>query len=45
MGQTNPLRLVLDRLAVHDSRLELLGDTPVDGITLDTISDHQRPEV
>jgi hypothetical protein len=38
MGQTNPLRLVLDRLAVHDSRLELLRNTPVDGITLDTVS-------
>jgi hypothetical protein len=30
------LRLVLDRLAVDDGRLELLGDTPVDGVTLHT---------
>ncbi|KAH8716084.1 hypothetical protein HC256_004865 [Beauveria bassiana] len=38
MGQTNFLRLVLDRFAVDNGRLEDLGDTSVNGITL-----HESP--
>lgn len=38
MGETNSLRLVLDRLAVDDSRLELLDDGPMDGVTLHGVS-------
>lgn len=34
MSKANPLRLVLDRLSVHDSRLELANDRPMDGIAL-----------
>lgn len=32
--EADPLRLVLDRLAVDDGRLELLDDAPVDSVTL-----------
>jgi hypothetical protein len=38
MRETDPLRLMLDRLAVDDGRLELLGDTPMDGIALREVS-------
>lgn len=38
VSETDPLRLVLDRLAVDDGRLELLGDTSMDGIALKEVS-------
>ncbi len=34
VGEADSLRLVLDGLAVDHGRLELLRDTPMDGITL-----------
>jgi hypothetical protein len=34
VGKPDSLRLVLDGLAVDDGRLELLRDTPMDGIAL-----------
>ena len=37
VGQTDPLRLVLDRLAVHNGVLELLNDGLVDGIALSSL--------
>jgi hypothetical protein len=36
--ETDSLRLVLDRLAVHDGRLELLSDAPMNGIALGQVS-------
>lgn len=38
MGQAYALRLVLDRLAVHNGVLELLNNRLVDRITLDRVS-------
>lgn len=38
MRKTDALRLVLDRLAVDDGRLELLGDASMDGIALEQVS-------
>lgn len=35
MTESNSLRLVLDRFAVDNGRLEDLGDTSVDGVTLE----------
>lgn len=34
VSQSDPLRLVLDRLAVHDGRFKLLRNTPVNSVTL-----------
>lgn len=34
MCQADPLRLMLDRLAVHNGRFEHLSNTPMDGVTL-----------
>lgn len=42
MGQAHPLRLMLDRLAVHNGRLELFCDAAVDSVTLETESVQAR---
>ena len=34
VGETDSLRLVLDRLAIDDGALELLDDGPMDGVAL-----------
>lgn len=34
MGKANPLRLVLDRLAINDGRFEHFEDAPVNCVTL-----------
>ena len=40
MGKTYPLRLVFDRLSIHDSMLELLDYCFVDGVTLGSLCQH-----